>query len=179
MDTLDLIRRLHHHRQWVNHNILETVGELTDEQLRRSFAIGQGSVWKTLTHLYAAEYVWLATLEGDEQPVVPGDDPNKLPGNQERDNAIATLPELCSLWLQLDERWNAYLQDLTADDLQRDVVKVSSQSRQRLVTACSDVLLHLCTHAQYTVAQLINMLRQLGVKDFPRTMLITMARDRS
>ena len=38
------------------------------------------------------------------------------------------------------------------------------------------MLLHVCTHAQYTTAQLVNMLRQLGVDRLPDVMLISMAR---
>jgi len=177
VDALDLIRRLHQHRQWVNHNLLDTVSNLTEEQLQQSLPIGQGSVWKTLTHLWAAEFVWLAALQGDETPVAPGDAPDKLPGNQEADGAIASLSELRSHWSELDRRWQDYLQALTDADLGENVVKVASQSGRRMTTARSDVLLHLCTHAQYTVAQLVNMLRQLGVTDFPKTMLIAMARE--
>jgi uncharacterized damage-inducible protein DinB len=38
------------------------------------------------------------------------------------------------------------------------------------------VLLHVCTHAQYTTAQVVNMLRQVGATSLPDTMLITLAR---
>jgi hypothetical protein len=40
------------------------------------------------------------------------------------------------------------------------------------------VLLHVCTHAHYTVAQGINMLRRLGVPTdrLPDPMLITLSR---
>ena len=48
MDAIDVIRRLHQHRQWVNHNLLAAVEPLTEDQLRQPFAIGQGSVWKTI-----------------------------------------------------------------------------------------------------------------------------------
>jgi len=34
----------------------------------------------------------------------------------------------------------------------------------------------VCTHAQYTTAQVINMLRQLGAQPLPDPMLITLAR---
>lgn len=43
-------------------------------------------------------------------------------------------------------------------------------------TRCEDILLHVCTHAQYTTAQVINMLRQIGIEPLPATMLITLAR---
>ena len=63
---------------------------------------------------------------------------------------------------QLDARWQDYLQNLTAEDLEETVCKVSSSSGQRHATRCSDVLLHVCTHAHYTTAQVINMLRHSG-----------------
>jgi uncharacterized damage-inducible protein DinB len=46
----------------------------------------------------------------------------------------------------------------------------------RLATRRSDVLLHVCTHAHYTAAQVINMLRQTGIDKLPETMLISLAR---
>jgi uncharacterized damage-inducible protein DinB len=176
MNGIDVIRRLHQHRQWVNHNLLNAVEPLTEPQLHQSFAIGQGSIWKTLTHLYAAEYVWLAALQGDLTPVAPGDLPDRLPGNQEGDGAITSLAELKGRWRELDDRWSVYFAELNDESLQQQVAKVNSLSGQRATTRALDVLLHLCTHAQYTTAQFVNMLRQLGVEDLPPTMLITMAR---
>src|SRR5262245_66447311 len=69
VDAVALVRRLHQHRSWVNEKLLAAAALLSDEQLRRPFPIGQGSVWKTLLHLYAGEYVWLEALEGNEDPV--------------------------------------------------------------------------------------------------------------
>jgi uncharacterized damage-inducible protein DinB len=51
---------------WVK--LLQAVRPLTDSQLRQPFANGQGSVGNTLTHLLAAEYVWLEALLGNESP---------------------------------------------------------------------------------------------------------------
>ncbi len=176
MTATDLIRRLHQHRQWVNQRLLTTVGALSDSQLRQPFAIGQGSIWKTLTHLFAAEYVWLATLIGDESPLTPGDVPGTLPGNQEGDDAAQSVDELRDRWSELDARWQDYLDGLTDADLKDAVFKVSSLSGKRSATSRSDILLHVCTHAQYTTAQLVNMLRQAGQTDLPDVMLISMAR---
>ena len=38
-----------------------------------------------------------------------------------------------------------------------------------------DVLLHVCTHAHYTSAQVVNMLRQVGLDPLPDVMLISLA----
>ncbi|OYP33873.1 DinB family protein [Rhodopirellula sp. MGV] len=170
------INRLHQHRIWSNHRLLAAVQELSAEQLRQRFEIGQGSIWKTLTHLYAAEYVWLAALKGDVTPLTPGDQQGKLPGNQEGDNPIQTLSELEQRWRLLDKEWQGYLDALKDADLNRPINKVSSLSGQRSSTKCVDILLHVCTHAQYTTSQLINMLRQVGHTELPDVMLITMAR---
>jgi uncharacterized damage-inducible protein DinB len=50
---------------------LATAEQLTEQQLRQPFQIGQGSIWLSLTHLYAAEYVWLDALTGNENPLTP------------------------------------------------------------------------------------------------------------
>ena len=176
MAWLILIRRLHQHRSWVNEALLATAEELTSDQLQQRFEIGQGSVWRTLTHLFGAEYVWLEGLQGNENPVAPGDVPGKLPGNHEGENPITSMADLCSRWKDLETQWDAYLESLNADSLLEDVYKISSSSGNRSATQRSDILLHVCTHAQYTTAQLMNMLRHLGVKQLPDPMLITMAR---
>lgn len=178
MTASDLIRRLHTHRLWVNHRLLEAVGPLSTKQLRRPLTIGQGSVWKTLTHLLAAEYVWLEALLGNRSPTMPGDLPGRLPGNQEGEGALQTLEELTAAWQQLDARWNRYLDQLTDEALTEIVHKTSTSSQpgQQHGMKRSDILLHVCTHAQYTTAQLTNMLRQLGVTPLPDVMLITLAR---
>ena len=76
MNAVDLVQRLHYHRSWVNRNLLAVVSPLSDEQLRSQFQIGQGSIWKSLLHLYAAEYVWLETLLGNDDPLLQGDLPD-------------------------------------------------------------------------------------------------------
>ena len=179
MHAVQLVQRLHQHRQWVNAKLLDAAQKLSVEQLHQRFEIGQGSVWKTLTHLYAAEYVWLQALNGNENPVAPGDRPGKLPGNQEADDAAASLSELKARWASLDTEWNTYLADLTDDSLTQLSAKVSSLSGQRSTTARGDILLHLCTHAQYTVAQAVNMMRHAGLDRLPDPMFITMAREES
>ena len=98
MNAVDLIKRLHYHRSWVNSNLLTAVVPLSDEQLRSPFQIGQGSIWKSLLHLYAAEYVWMETLLGNDDPLLQGDLPGKIPGNQQGEGGITGLEELKHKW---------------------------------------------------------------------------------
>ncbi len=181
MNAVELVRRLHEHRQWANGRLLDAAGGLSDGALRESYPIGQGSIWRTLLHLMAAEYVWLEALEGNESPTLPGDVPGRLPGNQEGENRIASFDELRRQWAALDERWAAHLDELTEDALDETVFKTSTSSGagRRHGTRRADVLIHVCTHAQYTTAQAVNMLRQAGVESLPDVMLISLARSES
>ena len=178
MSAVEVLRRLHQHRAWVNGNLLTAAAALSDGQLRAPFPIGQGSVWKSLLHLYAAEYVWLEALLGDEDPLLAGDLPGKLPGNQQGEGGITGLDDLRQKWPALEQRWVGHLASLTPESLEELVYKKSTSSGlgKRLGARRADVLLHVCTHAHYTAAQVVNMLRQAGVDQLPETMLISLAR---
>jgi len=154
MTAPDLIRRLHHHRRWATARLVEAAATLSDQQLRRPFEIGRGSLWATVTHLYAAERGWLAALRGDTDPPLLGPD------------AFDTMADLRAAWAELDAEWGDFLQALDDAALQRPITKSRSTGKwagRVLTTPAVDVLIHVCTHAQYTAAQGVNMLRHLGV----------------
>lgn len=181
MNTLGPILRLHQHRSWVNHNLLAACEQLSEDQLRQPFQIGQGSVWQSLLHLHAAEFVWLEALQGNEAPLLPGDLPGQLPGNQGAEGGFTSLQDLKEKWEILNGRWGRYLAAIGPEDLDKLIYKTSTSSGlgKRFGTKCGDVLLHVCTHAHYTTAQVINMLRQLGITPLPDVMLISLARQQA
>lgn len=160
--AIDSIRRLHAHRRWVNERLRDAARGLDAGARSREFDIGQRSLLATLTHLYVAERVWLEAIEGGEPPP-----PSAF--------AFDALDRLETAWDELEARWASRLDRLEGDDLDRIVVKRSTHSDRVQQTTLHDVLLHVCTHAQYTAAQAANILRRLG-KTPPDTMLITMSR---
>jgi uncharacterized damage-inducible protein DinB len=176
MNATDVVARLHEHRAWVNQKLLDAAASLSAEALHKPLAIGQGSVWKSLLHMHAAEYVWLESMLGNEHPVLPGDVADKLPGNQQGAGGIASLAELRSKWKAHEGRWRTYLDGLKDCELEQTVTKANTAGK-KLSSARIDALLHVCTHAQYTAAQVVNMLRQLGVTALPDPMLISKARE--
>jgi uncharacterized damage-inducible protein DinB len=168
MNALALIHRLREHQAWANARLVETARKLTPAQLTQQFPIGQGSVLATLAHLYAAEFVWLEAMQGNPSPISPFD------------VRFDSLAELVDAWQQLDRRWERFHAQLTDADLQRPVAKASAlEPGKTYSTPLYDVLLHLSTHAQYTVAQLRNMLRHLRISPLPDVMLITLSREQS
>lgn len=130
------------------------------------FPIGMGSLHDSFVHLYAAEFAWLGALGGTPAPKFhEGPD-------------FAGLPDLLRAWSHLDEGWAAYLARLDDAELARPVTR-TNRAGVTFTTPASDVLVHVCTHAFYHAAQMVNMLRQLGVKELPETNYITFARQRS
>ena len=175
--AVSILQRLHHHRAWANEKLVEAAATLSPEELRRPFDIGQGSVWQSLLHMVAAEYLWLETILGNDDPLCPGDVRGQLAGNQLGEGGIRSLDELREKWAALEARWQKYLAGLSADSLDDPVQRRTSivSGNQPFTCTRADALLHVCLHAHYTLTQAINMLRHLGVKDLPPRMLTQLA----
>lgn len=129
--------------------------------------MGPGSIMATLVHLHGAETVWLNVLEQvDPDTNIPGAD------------AFASLEALEEAWRAIDERWERWFATLSVEGLARPALR--RRGGRDLVTSGGDVLLHVCTHQHYHLAQIMNMLRQLGSlpQPAPSIDLITFARER-
>jgi uncharacterized damage-inducible protein DinB len=179
MDAISLIKRLHQHRAWANDRLQAAAAQLNNEKLHATFQIGQGTVWKSLLHMQAAEYVWLETLLGNEQALFPGDAPGMIPGNQKGEGGIKDMAELREKWKALEERWQTYLDGLSPAALEEMIYRSRTKDGTTTRFGCrrSDALLHVATHAHYTGTQTVNMLRQCAVEKTPDIMLISMARE--
>ena len=104
--------------------------------------------------------------------------PGRQPRNQQGEGAVTGPDDLRGWWAELKGRWDAYLAELTPEALDEPVYKVSTSPGRgrRFGTRRADVLLHFCTHAQYTAAQAVIMLRQAWAAELPDVMLISLAR---
>jgi uncharacterized damage-inducible protein DinB len=149
---LDTITRLHEHRHWVRNKLLTASRGLTTDGLRKSFEMGVGSVLGTFVHLYGAETVWINVLEN-----------------------FANLEALERDWELLDQRWAAWLSNVKEEEL--DHVAERIREGKSFLTTVMDVLIHVATHQHYHAAQIVNMLRHLGVKPPPACDFIVMARE--
>lgn len=163
--SVDVIRRLHEHRLWSRSRLIEAASSLSVEQWLRPFEIGRGTLWATVEHLYGAERVWIAALQGQPD--------EKLPDGR----SVVDLSALLEAWRSVDERWRGYLDALTPAMLAMPVQRYSALWQRSYTTHAVDVLLHVVTHAAYTTAQAMNMLRHLGVGPLQAVDLILMSRE--
>ena len=163
MDASDVVRRLHAHRAWANEQLVQAARRLDDQQLRRTFPIGQGSVWSSLVHLYGADVLWLEAFEARPQSPFP------------RDDDFDGLDALTAAWADLNGRWLDHLAALRVAHLSLPVTFLDLRGNRCTLAEVLDGHLQLCTHAAYTAAQVVNMLRQLGVQPLPNLMLLALS----
>lgn len=78
-----------------------------------------------MVHLYAAEFVWLEALLGNEDPLIQGD----LSGNQQGEGGITSLDDLREKWIALEQRWSGYWASLTPESLDELVYSCTREAR--------------------------------------------------
>ncbi|MGI8588168.1 MAG: DinB family protein [Chloroflexia bacterium] len=143
---------------WARDLMIETAGRLTTEQLRQEEAGVFGSVFDTLAHMAASEWMWLERIEGRS--------PTKMPAGAD----FADLAALRAWWDEAHERSMAYLRGADAAELEREIHYQNTQGREfrRLVW---HALLHTANHQTEHRTQIAGMLTRFGV-EAPATDLV-------
>ena len=149
---MDLLDRMLLHDAWTTRQLLARSRGLSDESLDRRFDLGPGSVRATLVHMIDNVQWWTDRMTG--RPVRP-DVPYLSSVDQLIDLFEAATAELIELAQQL--RDNKRLDDTFIDPSTRP-------PKRKTFGGC---ILHLATHNMHHRAQLLFMLRRLGVQDLP------------
>jgi uncharacterized damage-inducible protein DinB len=151
---MDLLDRLLGHDAWTTRQLLERCQELTDDQLDRPFDIGHGTVRATLLHMIRNVEAWADLMNGE--PVRA-----KLAGSEGRSVAAMKVR-----------------MDGAAADLARAARAVAARHAwdERFLDSLDDppaeksyggAIAHAITHSMHHRAQLLYMLRKLGVEGLP------------
>jgi uncharacterized damage-inducible protein DinB len=148
---MDLLDRLLGHDAWTTRQLLLRCGELSDEQLDGAFDIGHRTVRATFVHIIYNMEVWSSLMSGSPVPSrSAGNSISSLIGRLEKaadDLAkVATDVSRRNGW---DERW-------------LDVLDDPPQEK-----SYGGAIAHIITHSMHHRAQLLYMLRRLGLKDLP------------
>jgi len=148
--------------------ILDAARPLTDEQYRRPFPIGPGSLARIFTHTYISEWYYVERLRASD--VAPYDQWDI------RDDNPPAFPELERRWSEQARRTRDTLASITDWSAPvRYTVTSDDGKTWRVAATLGDVATQLGLHEMYHRAQALNVLRQLGVTidrdlDFNTTM---------
>jgi len=152
---MDLLDRLLGHDAWTTRQLLLRCQDLTDEQLDRDFDMSHRSVRATLLHLIRNMEVWSDLMAGKTVRENPGLLPRgrSVPRLIDRLDRVAS--ELATLARAAAERngWDEEWLDTLDEPPTRKTFGGS--------------IAHVITHSMHHRAQLIYMLRRLGVENLP------------
>jgi len=130
---------------WATNRLLDAAAELSPEELTRDFATADKSVLGTLTHVFGADRVWLARIEGKPQERPEGYD----------------LPRLSADWAVLYGRWKQWADELTDESLQERLSYTDLKGNPWVSPVCQ-IVLHVVNHGTHHRGQVAGFLRALG-----------------
>ena len=147
---MDLLDRLLGHDVWTTRQLLRRCAELSDEQRDREFDIGPRTVRGTLIHIIRNVEVWSDLIRGEPVRATGGD----------------SIPEL----IERLDRAAADLADVARDVADRgawDELWVDVLDDPPTKKTYGGAIAHIITHSMHHRAQLLYMLRRLGLDGLP------------
>lgn len=137
--------------------VFNRVRPLSAEQYARPFPIGPGTLGRTLTHIMICEWFYVQRLERRHVP--PYD---QWPIQDEKPPAFAVLEET---WTRQAAQTRASLEAVRDWDETIEYTALTGDEPPTIITASAmDIFTQLVLHEVHHRAQVLNMLRQLGVE---------------
>ena len=134
---------------WANGRMFAALGAIPEPEARAAAVSSYPSALATLSHIVAAEWIWLKRWKGESPAAIP---------------AWSAKPELSDLRARLDEiegERREFLSALTEADLEREC-SYRQIDTQAFSYPLRTLLRHLVNHSTYHRGQLATQLRQLG-----------------
>jgi len=146
---VDELTRLMAFNRWANLRLLDSVEQLSPEELHRDMKGSFASVLDTVVHMYQAEWIWLRRWKGEGFTDVPGED------------GETPLETLLEWWDALWTEQQAFLGAVSEGDQDRRV-HFRLRSGVEREQALGELIRHVVNHGTYHRGQLVTLLRQLG-----------------
>lgn len=149
---MDLLDRLLGHDAWTTGRLIEQSRGLTDAQLDQEFDLGWRTVRATLRHIIGNMEAWTDLMSGRPERTFPEPAGRWLTLDALQSRLETVAPQLADLACRsqaegrLDERW-------------------TFRESPRVQFTYGGTLVHVITHSMHHRAQLIHMLKRLGVPD--------------
>lgn len=147
---------------WANNEMIKCVEKLSHEKLHQTIESSFNSVFKTILHIWDAEYIWLQRMQGNSI--------NGWPSKMMDKDGFST-----NLFLSNSANFNDFVQ---AADHQffEQICNYSNLKNEKFSTAYGTIIMHCMNHGTYHRGQLVTMFRQLGLTEIPSTDIITFER---
>jgi uncharacterized damage-inducible protein DinB len=161
--TLQEVKLLHAFNAWATERIFNALSPLSQEQLTADMKASHGSIHGTLSHMVAAEKIWLSRWVGKPQQKLMA--PAEAP----------TLSELKAVWENVGFETARWLGTMTDKKLQ-DRFSMTTSTGETFTHVFWQAFQHVVDHSTYHRGQIITLLRQSGIRP-PSTGLIAFYRE--
>ena len=146
--SADTLRTHLDYTTWASARLLEAAGGLTPEELTRDFGTADKNVVGTLAHVFAADRIWMARIQG--QP------PARFIAPEDRDLAVLNRE-----WPALLEVWKQWAGGLT-DENAGTVAPYQDLKGNPYSTEWWKIVLHVVNHGTHHRGQASGFLRTMG-----------------
>jgi uncharacterized damage-inducible protein DinB len=148
MNTANILIQFEFNR-WANARLLDAVHALTNDQFQKDLGSSYLSIRDTLTHILAAEEVWLMRWKGISPETML--DPDYFPD----------VKSLKSKWNEVEmDQWN-FLSKISDETLLEEV-EYQNFKGETWQYQLWQMIHQMVSHSTYHRGQVITMLRQLG-----------------
>lgn len=150
MITLSTLTLLYDYHYWANARFLSACEALTPAQWEQPLSHSWGSVHALLTHMLAAEILWLTRWKGESPTFLR--QPEEFP----------TLAEMRREWSRVESDLCAFLRACDETRLNADLQYKTTQGVSQ-VSPLGQLMLHVANHGTHHRGELAAMLTLLGV----------------
>jgi uncharacterized damage-inducible protein DinB len=154
LHDMDLLDRLLGHDTWTTRERLTRCAALSDEQLDTEFDIGHGTVRRTLQHIVFNTDVGAGLMAG--RITSQGD--------------VRRLPSTLALLIERLDRASKTLADVARDVADRnawDDTWIDVLDKPPATKTYGGAIAHVITHSMHHRAQLLYMMKALGLRNLP------------
>jgi len=155
------VEYLYSYDRWANARILDAVSGLTEEQFTMDMKSSHGSIRDTLSHILAAEWIWLERWNGVSPKALLNP------------SAFPTVGALRERWSEVERGYNEFIERITDASLDR-VITYTNTKDEEWSYPLVQMLQHVMNHSSYHRGQVVTMLRQLGEKGVTIDLLVFM-----
>lgn len=149
---MDLLDRMLGHDSWTTLQLLDLAGTLNDEQLDQEFDIGHRTVRRTFAHIIWNIECWTDLMKGKVVRSHPASNQSLAVLRERHDFAASEFLQFARVVVDQGRLDKTFLD--TLDDLPQE-------------KSLGGVIVHLATHGMHHRAQLLFMMRRLGVESLP------------
>lgn len=163
--SLSTIRLLYDYNRWANNRMLVACESLTLGQWGRDLGHSWGSVHGLLTHMFAAEVIWLERWKGSSPTALH--QPAEFP----------TFAELEKAWVRTQLEAMDFIDTLSEKALAEDVTYTNTRG-ETCTFQLGHLMLHLANHSNHHRGEWASMLAILNVAH-PEDDLLTYLREKA